>query len=120
MRTLREAWKSTKKQDVAADIIAYIRTLTLGSELVSKEDRVRQAFQKLYSEQNWTVPQKNLLARIEAQMIAESVVTVDDLDKEPFVSTYGGFNRINQRFDNHLPDILQKINSYMYGGNQTA
>ncbi|QNL48950.1 type I restriction-modification system endonuclease [Olivibacter sp. SDN3] len=120
VRTLREAWKSTKKQDVAADIIAYIRTLILGSELVSKEDRVRQAFQKLYSEQNWTVPQKNLLVRIEAQMIAESVVTVDDLDKEPFVSTYGGFNRINQRFDNHLPDILQKINSYMYGGNQTA
>src|SRR5690606_39057104 len=58
VRTLREAWKNAKKQDVAADIIAYIRTLMLGSTLISREDRVKQAFDKIYQEQNWTVPQK--------------------------------------------------------------
>lgn len=117
--TLRQAWKNAKNQDVAADIIAYIRTLILGSALVSKEERVRQAFAKLYSEQRWTVPQKNLLARIEKQMIAESIVTIEDLDKEPF-QEMGGFERLNKRFDNNLPDILQKINTYMYDGSKIA
>lgn len=119
LRTLREAWKNVNRQDVAADIIAYIRTLMLGSALISREDRVKQAFEKLYQEQNWTVPQKNLLQRIEKQMIAEAIVTVEDLDKEPF-DEMGGFERINKRFENQLPDILQKINTYMYNGNQTA
>jgi len=119
LRTLREAWKNVNMQDVAADIIAYIRTLMLGSALVSRENRVKQAFEKLYQEQNWTVPQKNLLQRIEKQMIAETIVTVEDLDKEPF-DEMGGFERINKRFENKLPDILQKINTYMYNGNQTA
>lgn len=119
LRTLREAWKNVNRQDVAADIIAYIRTLMLGSVLVSREDRVKQAFDKLYQEQSWTVPQKNLLQRIEKQMIAEAIVTVEDLDTEPF-DEMGGFDRINKRFENQLPDILQKINTYMYSGNQTA
>lgn len=119
VRTLREAWKNAKREDVAADLIAYIRTLMLGSVLVSREERVKQAFDKLYQEQNWTVPQKNLLQRIEKQMIAEAIVTVEDLDKEPF-NEIGGFERINKRFENQLPDILQRINTYMYNGNQTA
>ncbi len=119
LRTLHDAWKNAKRQDVAADIIAYIRTLMLGSALESREDRVKKAFQRLYQEQNWTVPQKSLLQRIEKQMIAEGIVTVEDLDKEPF-DEIGGFERINKRFENHLPDILQKINTYMYNGNQTA
>jgi len=119
LRTLHDAWKNAKRQDVAADIIAYIRTLMLGSALESREDRVKKAFQRLYQEQNWTVPQKSLLQRIEKQMIAEGIVTVEDLDKQPF-DEIGGFERINKRFENHLPDILQKINTYMYNGNQTA
>ena len=119
LRTLHDAWKNAKRQDVAADIIAYIRTLMLGSALESREDRVKKAFLRLYQEQNWTVPQKSLLQRIEKQMIAEGIVTVEDLDKQPF-DEIGGFERINKRFENHLPDILQKINTYMYNGNQTA
>lgn len=119
LRTLHDAWKNAKRQDVAADIIAYIRTLMLGSVLESREDRVKKAFLRLYQEQNWTVPQKSLLQRIEKQMIAEGIVTVEDLDKQPF-DEIGGFERINKRFENHLPDILQKINTYMYNGNQTA
>lgn len=119
LRTLHDAWKNAKRQDVAADIIAYIRTLMLGSVLESREDRVKKAFQRLYQEQNWTVPQKSLLQRIEKQMIAEGIVTIEDLDKQPF-DEIGGFERINKRFENHLPDILQKINTYMYNGNQTA
>ncbi|MGJ1331248.1 type I restriction-modification system endonuclease [Sphingobacterium siyangense] len=119
LRTLHDAWKNAKRQDVAADIIAYIRTLMLGSVLESREDRVKKAFQRLYQEQNWTVPQKSLLQRIEKQMIAEGIVTVEDLDKQPF-DEIGGFERINKRFENHLPAILQKINTYMYNGNQTA
>lgn len=65
------------------------------------------------------MPQKSLLQRIEKQMIAEGIVTFEDLDKEPF-DEIGGFERINKRFENHLPDILQKINIYMYNGIRTA
>lgn len=65
------------------------------------------------------MPQKSLLQQIEKQMIVEGIVTFEDLDKEPF-DEIGGFERINKRFENHLPDIQQKINTNMYNGNQTA
>ena len=117
--TLKAAWREAKKVDIAADLIAYIRTLMLGSALVSREDRVKQAFQKLYVEQNWTAPQKNILQRIEKQMIAEGIVTVEDMDKEPF-NEMGGLKRINSRFKEQLPDILEKINGYMYDSEQRA
>ena len=36
-RTLNAAWRDTKNEDIAADIISYIRTLAIGSSLVSHE-----------------------------------------------------------------------------------
>lgn len=110
---LNAAWAATKHQDVAADIISYIRTLMIGNILISKEERVKKAMRKIYQMKNWNRTQLNWLERIEKQMLAETIVHKEDLDKEPFVEA-GGFNRLDKIFENQLGDILDKMNEYLY------
>ena len=44
---LNQAWHATKNEDIAADIIAYIRTISLNVMLISPEQRVKKAIQKV-------------------------------------------------------------------------
>lgn len=44
---LNTAWKEMTSQDIVADIIAFIRQQALGSNLISHETRVKNAFAKL-------------------------------------------------------------------------
>lgn len=46
---LNQAWHATKNEDIAADIIAYIRTISLNVMLISPEQRVKKAIQKVKS-----------------------------------------------------------------------
>ena len=118
VNALNAAWSASKHQDVAADIIAYIRTLMIGDTLVSKEERIKKAMTKIRSMKSWNKTQLNWLDRIEKQLFAETVVTREDLDKEPFREA-GGFSRLDKIFENQLDDILNKMNEYLYE-NQTA
>jgi len=112
-KTLNAAWTATKHQDVAADIIAYIRTLMIGDTLISKEDRIKNAMLKIRRLKSWNKPQLNWLERIEKQMLAETIVQKEDLDKAPFTGS-GGFNRLNKIFDNQLGVLLETMNEYLY------
>jgi len=118
VNTLNAAWAAAKHEDVAADIISYIRTLMIGNTLISKEDRIKNAMHKIRQMKSWKRNQLNWLERIEKQMLAETIVSREDLDKEPFMEA-GGFNRLDNIFDNQLGDILDKMNEYLYE-NQTA
>lgn len=113
VNTLNAAWSAAKHQDVAADIISYIRTLMMGNTLISKEDRIKNAMQKIRQMKSWNKTQLNWLERIEKQMLAETIVSKEDFDKEPFMEA-GGFNRLDKIFDNQLGDVLDKMNEYLY------
>lgn len=41
---LNQAWHATKNEDIAADIIAYIRTISLNVMLISPEQRVKKPY----------------------------------------------------------------------------
>lgn len=110
---LNTAWRSAKNQDIAADIIAYIRTLALDISLVSPEQRVKNAIQKVKELHTWNAVQTKWIERFEKQLIAESVLTREDLDKEPF-KTEGGYNRLNKIFNNELDKVLNTINDNLY------
>ncbi|WP_082461471.1 type I restriction-modification system endonuclease [Pedobacter sp. PACM 27299] len=113
VNTLNAAWSAAKHQDVAADIISYIRTLMIGNTLISKDDRIKNAMQKIRQMKNWNKTQLNWLERIEKQMFAETIVRKEDFDKEPFTEA-GGFNRLDKIFENQLGDVLDKMNEYLY------
>jgi type I restriction enzyme R subunit len=112
-RNLNAAWRQAKNQDIAADIVSYIRTAALGEALISHEDRIKTAFAKVKQEKNFNALQLKWLTRFEAQMLAETVLTKEDLDKEPFKSD-GGFSRINKQFQEEVEQVITSINNHLY------
>lgn len=112
-RTLYTAWKNAKNEDIAADIISYIRTMALDVYLVGHKDRIDNAFHKVYTMRSWNKIQQKWLERFHAQLIAETVLTKEDLDKDPFKDE-GGFERIDKVFENKLEEILKTINENLY------
>lgn len=110
---LNTAWKSTKNVDIAADIIAYIRTLSMGIDLITPQDRVKNAINKIKTGRTWNVHQLKWIDRFEKQLMAETILTRKDLDLKPFLDE-GGFTRINKIFNNELDDLIVELNNDLY------
>lgn len=113
VRSLHAAWKDTKNEDIAADIISYIRTLALGSSLISHEERIANAVNKVRTMRDWNKVQEKWLDRIEKQLIKETVLRVEDLNDDPFRDA-GGFDRLDKIFENQLELIVNQINDNLY------
>ena len=110
---LNTAWKSAKNVDIAADIIAYIRTLSMGIDLIEPEQRIKNAITKIKSSRDWNVVQQRWIERFEKQLVAETILTKKDLDLKPFLDE-GGFTRINKIFNNELEDLITELNNDLY------
>ncbi len=111
--TLNTAWKNAKNQDIAADIISYIRTLALDTDLVSHEQRIENAINKVKKLKSWNKIQLKWIDRFEKQLLVETVLTKADLDAQPFKEE-GGFTRLNKIFENELENILVVLNENLY------
>lgn len=110
---LNTAWKSAKNTDVAADIIAYIRTLSMGVDLITPQERVKNAVTKIKSRREWNVHQLKWIDRFEKQLLAETILTKKDLDLKPFLDE-GGFAKINKIFNNELESLITELNNDLY------
>lgn len=111
--SLNTAWKSAKNVDIATDIIAYIRTLSMGVDLVTPKERVKNAISKIKSSRPWNVHQLKWIDRFEKQLLAETILTKKDLDLKPFLDE-GGFKRIDKIFENKLEDLIAELNNDLY------
>jgi len=110
---LKIAWREWKNEDISADIISFIRRLTLGDPLVSHEERIKEAMKKVYALENWTKIQRKWLEQIERQLIAETIVNKEDLEKGAFKAK-GGFNTLNKMFQGRLVNVLDEIKKSLY------
>lgn len=110
---LNSAWNDMTNQDIAADIIAFIRQQALGSVLVSHETRVKNAFAKLRLNHEFNKNQLDWLKRIEKVLLEESVLDEQIFEVGAFRNA-GGFAMIDRRFGGKLHDIVGEINEYMY------
>lgn len=110
---LNTAWKSAKNVDIAADIIAFIRTLSLGTDLVSPELRIKNAIDKIKRKKDWNKIQLKWIERFEKQLLAEKVLQKQDLDVKPFLDE-GGFKRLDKIFNNELEELIVELNSNLY------
>ena len=114
---LQTAWKELKNEDIAADIISFIRQKSLGDALVSKDERIHNAVEKVrkaHSELGKL--QLNWLNRIELYLMQETVLNKESFDAPAF-SNFGGYNAVDKSFDavgDDLNDIINEINDYMY------
>lgn len=57
-QALQAAWKQVRNQDIAADIIGYIRTLAIGTSLLSHEERIKKAMDKIRANKEWNATQR--------------------------------------------------------------
>lgn len=112
-KQLNSAWNDMTNQDIAADIIAFIRQQAIGSVLVSHEIRVKNAFAKLKINHEFNKNQLEWLKRIEKVLLEESVLDEQIFEVGAFRNA-GGFTVIDRRFGGKLHDILGEINEYLY------
>lgn len=116
---LNAAWRQAKKEDIAADIIAYIRTLVLNDALIQPKDRVRKAFAKVRGSFDLTAKQKQWLKNIEEEFVKKTnldtppILRPEFLEEERF-RMEGGAKRINRIFENRFGEIVEAINENMY------
>ncbi|MCF8716459.1 type I restriction-modification system endonuclease [Joostella atrarenae] len=110
---LNTAWKQWKNEDVAADIISFIRTMALDTDLVSHEDRIKNAVDKIRELKGWNKIQLKWIERFEFQLLKETILQIPDLNQEPF-NRDGGYQRLNKIFENRLDEIITTLNENLY------
>ena len=113
---LNEAWRRATNQEIAANIIGYIRQAALGDQLVPFAERVDHALQAMLASRNWTQPQRDWLKKLAAQTKANNLVDRAALDEEHliFKSEGGGFKRLNKLFDGNLEQVLNRFNDTLW------
>lgn len=110
---LRSAWSEVTNQDIAASIIGFIRSQSLGSPLVPFEERVDRAVKAVLGSQSWTNSQRRWLERIGSQVRQEVIVDRSALDRGEF-RNQGGFNRLNKVFNGKLEEVLGDLHDELW------
>lgn len=110
---LNTAYKEVSNQEIVADIIAHIRTSALGTALISHQERISNAITRLKNNHDWNQIQLKWIDKIGSQLLSETVITLDDLNKPPF-SIDGGLKRLDKIFKNETSEIIEELNTYLY------
>ena len=110
---LNSAWKELRHEDIAADIITFIRQQAIGSPLISHEQRIRNAVNKLKAKHSFNRMELDWLSRIENHLLHESILEFETFETGAFKSK-GGFKVINKIFGNKLEQIIAELSDYLY------
>jgi type I restriction enzyme R subunit len=102
---IQAAWKSLKNEDIAANIVGYIRQMALGSPLVPFDERVDRALKKIIQSKQWTDSQKQWLNRLAKQIKKEIIVDEESLEDGAFKDN-GGKKQLDKIFDGQIIRIL--------------
>ncbi|MEH2475695.1 type I restriction enzyme R subunit [Nitrobacteraceae bacterium AZCC 2161] len=111
---LRNAWKQTKNEDIAASIVGFIRQAAIGDPLVPWAERVMAAMDRIVKRGSWSDPQRKWLERIGKAVVQVGVADRAVLDEGQFREETGGFTRLNRIFDGRLEAILGDINGELW------
>ncbi len=111
---LKSAWREMTNEDIAADIISFIRQKSLGDVLISRDERIHTAITKTKkAHPELSKVQLNWLDRIEAYLLQEVVLNRESFEAPQFKNK-GGFAAVDKAFGNKLEAFIDEINNYMY------
>lgn len=117
---LNSAWCELKNEEVAADIISFIRRSALGSPLLNHEVRIKKAVEKLKNNHSFSRMELDWLSRIEKTLLSETVLDHNTFNSGSY-ETAGGYDKINKVFAGQLENYLKELNEYLYDdGGKTA
>lgn len=117
---LNTAISQMTNEEMTADIISLIRRYALGSPLISHEERIHRAVEKLEKNHKFSKMELNWLKRIEKYLIEESVINVSVFDEDSRFKAQGGFKKIDKVFQNQLRNVIKELNGYLYDDGGSA
>ena len=112
---LNKAMSTVKNEEIVADIISYVRQAVLNTPVRNHEDRVNAAFEKLMAAHHFNKMQLDMLEKIKAYMLHESILNRETFEAPAFKMD-GGFARFDKKFDGKLAELIRELNTYIYEG----
>lgn len=113
--TLKKAWSQQSNQEIAAEIVAYIRRAALGEAFIPFPERVDHAMQHVYGLREWNREQRRWLDRIAKQLKENQQVVVDAEFLQDFSRNSGGPDRLNRILDDQLETVRDTLASHLWG-----
>ena len=114
LNSLNTAISSVRNEDMAADIINVIRSYAVGVPLLSHEERIKRAFQKLRQKHSFNPVELQWLLLIEKNLLVENTIDETVFDTEVNFRKKGGFKRIDKEFSFRLKELIDELNVYLY------
>lgn len=111
---LSSAVSSVSNKEIAADIISLVRRFAIGSPLISHDERVRTAMEKVRAQNDFSKTELGWLRRIEQYLEKELLLNAETFDQDSRFRQRGGFNRVNQVFGGNLMGVIDQINDYLF------
>jgi type I restriction enzyme R subunit len=78
--------------------------------LLTAEERVGRAFDRLTAKDTFTTEQQRWLERIRQHLIANLSIDEDDFENVPILQAAGGWGNANRAFKGKLPVLLKAFN----------
>ncbi|MBN2802292.1 MAG: restriction endonuclease subunit R, partial [Deltaproteobacteria bacterium] len=93
------------------DIISMIKhAVNEEAELLSPEDRVDRAINKIIEKWDLNAEQKQWLGYIREHLVENLTIDEDDLEYMPVFERHGGLGKAKKVFGEELTEILKTIN----------
>lgn len=104
---LQTAWRNKTNHEIAASIVGYIRQAALGEALISFEQRIATAMEKIYALTRWTPIQRKWLDRLAKQLGHEVVIDTDFVNRA--FAPDGGAKQLDVRLGGKLHSVLDAL-----------
>jgi type I restriction enzyme R subunit len=98
-------------QKALVDIISMIKhAASKEKPLLTAEERVKFAIEKVTAGRSFTPEQMQWLGRIQNHLTENLSIDAADFDTVPVLSLHGGWNRANKDFHGHLSELIRAFN----------
>lgn len=111
---LNRAVSEMTNAEMAADIISLVRRYAIGSELLSHEERIHRAVDRLRAAHDFTGQELGWLKRIETYLVNDSVLNARVFDEDERFRSKGGFKKLDKVFRGGLTGLVRELNGYLY------
>ena len=107
---LNSAYGKVENVNITADILSYIKKVLKGSTILDKEEKIQDIEKRIKRLKNWNPIQLKIIEKIISQLRENSYLTEEDFSSGIFKDNFGGYNKINQKLEDKLADIVSIIN----------
>jgi type I restriction enzyme R subunit len=93
------------------EIISMVKHAAREEEpLLTAEERVRRAFERITAGRTFTAEQGQWLGRIRSHLVENLSIGVDDFEAIPIFANFGGWGRADKVFEGNLASLLREVN----------